>query len=72
MKSLRLRNIIICTLVAASITALTPIGVSAEWKSNYKGWWYTEGNSYATGWRKIDGFWYYFLPKWIYGTEYYY
>lgn len=63
MKSLRLRNVVICTLVAALITALTPIGVSAEWKSNYKGWWYTEGNSYATGWRKIDGFWYYFYQN---------
>lgn len=35
---------------------------SSEWKQDSKGWWYTEGNSYATGWRLIQGNWYYFNP----------
>ncbi|MFW2491427.1 hypothetical protein ACN077_23155 [Clostridium chromiireducens] len=34
----------------------------SEWKSDSKGWWYTEGNSWATGWRQINGSWYYFYP----------
>lgn len=34
--------------------------ISNSWKQNNKGWWYTEGNSYATGWKLIDGNWYYF------------
>jgi len=60
MKKLKLAKIIASSLVVASIIALNPIGVSAEWKSNSKGWWYTESNSWATGWRNIDGKWYYF------------
>lgn len=49
-------------LVLLSITLLgtLTIGVSAEWKQDSTGWWYTEGNSYATGWRSINNKWYYF------------
>jgi hypothetical protein len=36
--------------------------VSSQWKQDSKGWWYTEGNSYATGWKLIQGNWYYFNP----------
>ena len=27
---------------------------------NDSDWWYTEGSSWATGWKLIDGNWYYF------------
>ena len=46
--------------MAVSLIVLTPLGVSAEWRQNSIGWWYTEGNSYATGWRLINGRYYYF------------
>lgn len=39
---------------------IKPITAKSEWKSDSKGWWYTEGNSWATGWRQINGVWYYF------------
>lgn len=60
MKKLKLTKVIASLLIVSSILALNPIAVSAEWKSDSKGWWYTEGNSWATGWKLIDGNWYYF------------
>jgi hypothetical protein len=55
-----LTKLIASTLIVASVLGFNPIGVSAAWKQNSTGWWYTEGNSYATGWRNIDRNWYYF------------
>lgn len=43
-----------------SVIAFNSTGASATWEQNSKGWWYTEGNSWATGWKLIDGNWYYF------------
>lgn len=60
MKKLKLTRIIAISLIAASVLAVNPIGVSAEWKQDNNGWWYAESDSYATGWRNIDGKWYYF------------
>jgi len=60
MKKFNLTKLIVGSLVVTSLIALNPIGANAEWKSNSKGWWYTEGNSYATGWKVIRGNWYYF------------
>lgn len=61
MIKLKLTKIIASTLIAISVLALNPIGASAEWSHNVrKGYWYTEGDSWATGWRNIDGTWYYF------------
>ncbi|WP_315069067.1 hypothetical protein [uncultured Clostridium sp.] len=47
-------------LLFAIILVVAPTGASAAWKQNNVGWWYTEGNSYALGWKNIDGTWYYF------------
>ena len=60
MKRLKLTKVIASSLIVASVLALNPIGASAEWKQNSTGWWYTEGNTWATGWRLIDKNWYYF------------
>jgi hypothetical protein len=60
MKKLKLVKLVVGSLVVASILALNPIGVSAEWKHDNKGWWYKESNSYYTGWKLIDKNWYYF------------
>lgn len=50
----------ILTLALIILTTFIPTVANAEWKQNNIGWWYTEGNSWATGWRQIDGKWYYF------------
>ena len=53
MKKLKLTKVIASLLVVASVLALKPIGASASWRQDSKGWWYTIDSS-ATGWMKID------------------
>lgn len=60
MKKLELTKVIAMSLVAASVLTLSPIKASAEWQQNKTGWWFAEGDSWATGWEEIDGKWYYF------------
>ena len=60
MGKLKLIKVIASLLIAVSSMALNPIGASAEWIQDSTGWWYAEGNSYARGWRLIDGKYYYF------------
>lgn len=48
-------------LLLALIISTNVIPAHAEWEKDKFGmWWYSEGNSWATGWRQIDGKWYYF------------
>ena len=54
------KRIIAVGLMISTILIIAPIGASAEWKQDSTGWWYTEVDSWATGWRLIDGKWYYF------------
>jgi len=61
MKKLNLiTKLVFVSLVVASITALNSMGADAEWKKNDKGWWYSEGKSWVTGWKQLDSKWYYF------------
>ena len=61
MKHKVLKKIIVASVVASTIIALNPVGASAAWvKNTYGNWSYTEGDSYATGWRQISGIWYFF------------
>lgn len=60
MKSKLLKRIMVLTITVVTLLAALPIGASAYWKQDSKGWWNTEGNSYSVGWKKIDSIWYYF------------
>ena len=55
-----LKKLLSALLVFISVIALNPTPAHAEWKQNATGWWYTEGSSWATGWRNLDSNWYYF------------
>lgn len=63
MIKIKLTKIITSSLIIASVLSLNPLGASASWRQNNTGWWYTTDNSYATGWMKIDGQWYYFYSN---------
>ncbi|NOW03828.1 leucine-rich repeat protein [Clostridium beijerinckii] len=63
MRKLKLTKVIASSLVVASVLALNPISASAQWRQDNKGWWYTDGDSWYTGWKQIDGKWYYFYPS---------
>lgn len=60
MKNIKLIKVIASSLALASMLIIYPIGASAEWKQDSKGWWNTEGSSWSVGWKEIDGKWYYF------------
>lgn len=60
MKRLKLTKIIASSLITVSVLALNPIGASAQWKQDSKGWWDSEGSSWSKGWKDINGKWYYF------------
>ena len=56
----KFRKIVSSFIVLLSIMAINPVLANAEWRSDTTGWWYTEGSSWATGWKYIDENWYYF------------
>lgn len=58
MKKIKRFSLILIGLIA--IVFVNPIRANAEWRQNNNGWWYTEDNSWSTGWKLIDGNWYYF------------
>lgn len=60
MKKFNIKKLIAIALMSVTCIGIFPTAASAAWKENNSGWWYTEGNSWATGWRNIDGNWYYF------------
>lgn len=79
MKRLKLTKIIAGTLIIGSIFSLNPVGASAVWKQDSKGWWNSEGNFWSIGWKEINGEWYcfdsngYMKTGWIQdGDKWYY
>ena len=47
-------------IASMTILVAVPLAANAEWRQNNTGWWYSQGSSYAIGWTRIDGQWYYF------------
>lgn len=59
----KIKRIISSFLIVLCLIALNPISAHAEWKKDSKGWWYTYESSWYTGWKAIDGKWYYFYSN---------
>lgn len=55
-----IKKLVTSLIIAVAIVSINPIGVSAAWKNDSNGWWYSEGSNFSTGWKEIDGQWYYF------------
>lgn len=80
MKHKYIKQLIMTSVTVSILLTINPVSASAEWIKNYDGSWsYIDGYSYSTGWKQIDGIWYYFDPNglmrtgWIYdGGNYYY
>ena len=60
MKKVKLTKLIASLIVIGSVFTLNPIAASAEWKQDNSGWWYEDGSTWVTGWKLLDGKWYYF------------
>lgn len=56
----RIKKFTVSFVTAITLLAVFPVTAHAEWKADNTGWWYSEGKSYATSWRNINGQWYYF------------
>lgn len=78
----KMKKLIISALILVLALVLKSTEANAEWKQDNCGWWYSEGNSYAMGYREINGNTYYFDSNgymktgWIqdkyYGTWHYF
>lgn len=56
----KLKKIFVGSLAILSLISLNSVSAKAEWRKDSKGWWYSEGDSWAIGWKEIDGAKYFF------------
>jgi hypothetical protein len=62
MKNFKLKKLLtLLTVTLLTAVAISPIKASAAWKQSANGTWsYTEANTSVSGWKSIDGKWYFF------------
>lgn len=79
MKRKFINKIILGSMISSTLFTLLPIKASADWVNDNQGnWYYMQGNSKLTGWKRIDGQLYYFdengkMQKgWIKAGDYWY
>jgi hypothetical protein len=56
----KLKRVVVSLVAMATIFAVNPVAAHAEWKQDSKGWWYANGDTWYTGWKQLDGKWYFF------------
>lgn len=60
----RVKKVFVSLIAMFTLLLIIPTApVSAAWRSDSTGYWYTIGNSYLTGWQQINGVWYYFYSN---------
>lgn len=55
-----IKKLITTVIMTTSIFGISTIPVQAEWKQDTKGYWYSDGNSWVTGWKQVNNKWFYF------------
>lgn len=61
MKHKVLRKLVACSIAVSALFTLVSVGASAAWiKNEYGDWSYIDGYSYITGWKLVNGIWYFF------------
>lgn len=60
MKNKIIKKIISLSILSISLLSASQVKANAEWRQDTNGWWYSEGNSWVTGEKIIDGKEYYF------------
>lgn len=56
----KIKKLLSILLMFCALAILNPVQANAAWKQNNIGWWYSEGDLWSTGWKLINGNWYYF------------
>ncbi|OPJ58530.1 Ig-like domain-containing protein [Clostridium chromiireducens] len=61
MKNEKLKKIIATALTSTIISTIVPVAASAEWlKNSENNWAWMENGNGITGWKQVEGAWYYF------------
>lgn len=61
MKSKKLKKILAVAIASTMVSTIAPMKASAEWlRDSQNSWNWTEEGNKATGWKQVEGTWYYF------------
>jgi len=60
MKRKLLKLVALALTIVMLVGMVMPLTASADWVEGARGWRFSENGGFATGWRLIDGLWYFF------------
>jgi len=60
MKKRLFKFVLVALVIVMFVGMFIPMTASAAWVESAQGWQFQENGGFATGWRLIDGLWYFF------------